>query len=231
MKIRTTLSLLLLAALVAGGCSHTNNLAKYSFSNSKILFRARTSGTASSFAGINNPVKDNAITGIIAAIGSGIVSDEGRRKLEKAIDRDTIANAIANGMQRAVTDYLNVQPVNSIADEPEFLVETDLTDYTIVSLSEGLFVKAKGKSRMIHRATGAVVWENSESHTIPLSQTYLAGLAPAPVSSGVSIYNAVQLLNLSQEELRTVFSHAATEVGEEIGETLREDIADIRAGK
>ena len=40
-------------------------------------------------------------------------------------------------MQQAVTDYLNVQPVTSIADDPEFLVETDLTEYTIVSHSTG----------------------------------------------------------------------------------------------
>lgn len=230
MKIGTTLALLLIA-FVIGGCSHTNNLAKYSFSNSRILFRASTTGSAASFAGIDNPVEKNVITGIIAAIGSGIVSEEGRRKLEKAIDRDTIANAVADGIQRAVTDYLNVRPVASIADDPEFLVETELTDYTIVSLSEGLFVKAKGKSRMIRRATGSIVWENSESHTIPLSRTYLAGLAPAPVSSGVSIYNAVQLLNLSEEDLRTLFVRAAAEVGREIGETLREDIAEINSGK
>jgi hypothetical protein len=83
---------------------------------------------------------------------------------------------------------------------------------------------------MIHRPTGAIVWENSESHTIPLSETYLAPLGPAPVRSGVSIFNAVKLLSLSQEELRTVVARAAMNVGVEIGETLREDIAEIHGG-
>jgi hypothetical protein len=222
--------LAILATVAAAGCSHTNNLAKYTFSNSKILFRARASGSGATFAAINNPVEKNVVTGVIAAIGSGVVSDEGRAKLERAVNRDTIANAVARGMQQAVTDYLNVQTVTSIAEEPEFLVETDLTDYSIVSLSAGLFIKAEAKSRMIHRPTGAVVWENSESHTIPLSETYLAALGSAPVASGVSIYNAVKLLSLSAEELRSVVSHAAENVGEEIGETLREDIAEIRTG-
>lgn len=229
--MRTKLVLIaILATLGVAACSHTNNLAKYTFSNSKILFRARATGSGASFAAINNPVEKNVVTGIIAAIGSGVVSEEGRAKLEKAVNRDTIVNAVARGMQQAVTDYLNVQPVTSIADEPEFLVETDLTEYTIVSLSTGLFIKAEGNSRMIHRPTGAIVWENSESHTIPLSETYLAAFGSAPVASGVSIYNAVKLLSLSEEELRAVVAHAATNVGEEIGETLREDIAEIRSG-
>jgi hypothetical protein len=124
-----------------------------------------------------------------------------------------------------------VQPVASIDENPEFLVETDLTEYEIVSLSAGLFVKAEGNSRMNHRATGTVIWENCESHTVPLSETYLAGIAPAPVASGISIFNAVQLLNLSEEELREVMGRAAMAAGEEIGETLREDIAEIRGGK
>jgi hypothetical protein len=230
MNVRTSF-LLLAAVLVAGGCGHTNNLAKYNLAGSTALYRAYTSGSAHTYAGIQNPASKNVISGIIAAIGSGIVSEEGRKKLERAVVADTIAGAVARGMQQATTDYLSLRPVASVADDPEYLIETELTEYTLVSLSEGLFMRVKGKSRVIHRKTGAIVWENSESHTVPLSETYLAGLAPAPIASGVSIFNAVRLLTLTEQEIATVVNQAATQAGREIGETLREDVAGLHGGK
>jgi hypothetical protein len=229
MKIRTTL--LLAAVLLAAGCGHTNNLAKYKVAGSTALFRAYSSGSAEAFAGIRNPSDKNIITGILAALGSGIISQEGRKKLDRAIDPDTIANAVALGMTQATSDYLGVRPVASIADDPEFLIETELTDYKLVSVAEGLFARVRGKSRMIHRKSGAVVWDNAEAYNVPLSSTYLASLAPSAVASGISIYNAVQLLQLSEEEIRKVINEASMQVGREIGETLREDVAEINTGK
>jgi hypothetical protein len=214
-------------ALLLGACGHTNNLAKYNVAGKSAYFRTIVSGdAASAFSSVENPAH-NTITEVLAAVGSVIVTDQAHRKLERAINGDSIARAISNGTQQATSDYLSLHPVQSMADDPDIIVETELTDYRLVSGSLGMAVEVKGESRMIDRRTGRIIWDNSESKTIPLSETYLAALGSRPVRSGVSIFNAVRLLSLSEEEIRQVVDNAATDAGREIGETLREDVADL----
>jgi hypothetical protein len=85
----------------------------------------------------------------------------------------------------------------------------------------------RAKSRMIDRKTGSIIWDDAESHTVPLTHTFGAAFAPKAVSSAASIYNAVELLSLSEEEIRSVIDQAAAQAGREIAETLREDIAEM----
>lgn len=229
MNMRTGILLLLVLVIAVGGCGHTNNLAKYKVQGGTALFRAYTSGSAGSYAHVQSPAKDNTILAIISAIGSGIVSDQGRRKLEEAINRDSIANSVAQGMRQATTDYLSITAVDSISQNPDFIIETEITDFDVVSSSWGLSMHVRAKSRMIDRKSGSIIWDDAESHTIPLTHTFAAAFAPKPVSSAASVYNAVELLSLSEEEIRSVIDQASLQAGREIGETLREDIADLNS--
>ncbi len=215
-------------ALLAGACGHTNKLARYDVMGKSALFRSSsTSDAASGISLIESPSK-NTVTEVIAAVGSVIVGDQARRKLERAINGDSIAHAISQGIRTSTADYLNMRPVESIANDPDFIVETELTECRIVSSSAGIALRVEGNSRVVDRRSGGIVWEDSESHTIPLSHTYLAAFGPKVVSSGMSIFNAVQLLNLSEEDIRSVVENASLDAGREIGETLREDVADMK---
>jgi hypothetical protein len=92
-------------------------------------------------------------------------------------------------------------------------------------------VRVRGNSRIIDRRSGTVIWENAESHTVPVSETYLGIIAPQPITSGVSVFNAVKLLTLSQEQISAIVNRAAVDAGKEIGETLREDVAELHKAK
>ncbi len=63
------------------GCGHTNNLAKYNVAGKTALFRVYSSTTGSSFAVVESPDNDNVIADIAAALGSGIMGDQARKKL------------------------------------------------------------------------------------------------------------------------------------------------------
>jgi hypothetical protein len=227
MKKSFSLPLLPVLALLAA-CSHTNNLAKFNTRGKSAIFRAHASpSAASSLTVVESPVKNSTVGDIAAAVGSMIIGEKGRKKLEHAIDGNAIAQSISLGTRRTVEDYLGITPVDSMSASPDIIIETEVTSYRLVSSSIGLAVNVSGTSRLIDRRTGKLIWENDENHTVPLSETYLAAATPRPVSAGVSIFNAVRLLDLSEEEIREVVGKAAIEAGREIGESLREDYSEI----
>jgi hypothetical protein len=225
---RYLITTLAIAAIAIGGCGHTNNLAKYTVVGRTALFRAAAlGGAATSYVAIESPT-DHPVGGLAAVVGSIAVGERGRARIERAVNGDSIAAAVGSGIRQTTTDYLGLQPVASMADDPAFIVETSLSEYALVSTVLGVCIRVTGESRVIDRASGGIVWEDRETHTIPLSQTYVASAAPRIVRSGASIYNAVDLLTLTDEELQRLVSEAAREAGREIGEELREDIADLR---
>jgi hypothetical protein len=224
MKHLHILLLLPLAGLLAA-CGHTNNLAKFPVAGKKALFRVHAvPDAASSISVVESPVK-NTVVDLIAAVGSVVISGQARHKLEHAVNGDSIAQSVSLGTQNATSDYLSLRAVAGMQDDPDIIVETEITEYKLLSASAGLALYVSGKSRMIDHATGQIVWEDSENRTVQLSEAYLAAFAPRAIASGASIFNAVQLLTLSEEEIRTVVDNAAMEVGREIGETLRGDVA------
>jgi len=228
MNMKRFLVLMLLpVVLFLGACGHTNQLAKFNINGRTAIYRATMSGDAASSLAVVESPSDNTTLGVISAIGSVVVSNEGRQKLEKAINPDTVSQSVAAGIRQASMEYLSIRPVTDFSQNPDLIIETEVTDFKIVSSSAGLHVRVQGNSRIVERQSGEVIWENSESYTVPLSETYLAALAPQAISSGVSIFNAVKLLNLSEDEIRKVVNSAATDAGKEIGETLREDVAEV----
>jgi ABC-type uncharacterized transport system auxiliary subunit len=228
---RLLLLLILPFAVLLGACGHTNQLAKFNINGQKALYRASISSDAASSVAVIESPNDNTALGVAAAIGSVVVSNEGRQKLERAINPDSVAQSVSAGIRQATREYLSIQPVGDISQNPDLIIETEVTDFKIVSSSAGLHVRVRGNSRIIDRKTGEIIWENAESHTVPISETYLAAIAPQAISSGVSIFNSVKLLTLSEDQIRAVVNSAATDAGKEIGETLREDVAEMHKVK
>lgn len=215
-------------ALLAGACGHTNKLAQHNIADKTALFRSfTTSNVTSGVAEVESPGEHETVD-LLAAIGSVIITEQARNKLENAFNGDSVAHDISLGIRNATADYLNIRPVQSMADNPDLIIETKLIECQLVSGASGITLQVEGESRVIERKTGIVVWDDSETYMIPLSETYLSVAAPTAISSGASIFNAVRLMRLSEEELRRVASNAATDAGREIGEMLRKDVAKLR---
>src|SRR2546428_7620443 len=115
---RAYIPLIALAAAIAAGCGHTNNLAKYNVAGHTAYYRTSTAGDAAgSFAWISSP-SDNLVAQAVTAVGSEIVGDQARRKLERAVNRDSIAHSVERGMVQATSDYLMLKPVESMEQNP-----------------------------------------------------------------------------------------------------------------
>ncbi|MCB0712569.1 MAG: hypothetical protein KDD67_09590 [Ignavibacteriae bacterium] len=227
MKTLYVLLLGLITSTLLTSCGHTNNLAKYDVAGKTALFRSWSSTSGSSTTVVESPDNESIIADIASIVGSGVMSDQAQKKLRRAINTDSIADAVAQGMWQSTSDYLGVREVKSMADDPDFIVETELTQFKLISNSGGMNAQVCAKSRIIDRRSGGVVWENSEAHTINVSNTFPAIFGPDAVRSGASVFNAVQLLNMDEEDIRKVINEAARQAGREIGETLREDVADL----
>lgn len=221
----------LLFGMTLVGCGHTNRLAEYPVNGRKALYRQYVAPEApSSWVIVESPT-ENTVVNIIAGLGSAIASDQARRKLDRAVNGDSVAKYLAQGIYMATTEYLSIRPVQSIDDDPDLIIETEVKEYKIVSASTGLGIYTRGESRIIDRRTGVIVWENSESHLYPLSNTLLAPIGGRAISSGASIFNAVQFFAMSEEDIRSVVGNACVATGREIGDVLREDVSDAVTGK
>ena len=220
-----------LIALTMIGCGHTNNLAEYDVTGKKALFRNVVTTKGGARTAVNSPASGNGGGNIIAdiatAVGSQVMSDQAEQKLRDAINVDSIAAGVAIGMLSSTVDYLSITPVESMSDDPDYIIETELQEFTISSSASGLQARVCARSRMIDRRTGGLVWDDSEAHTVDISQSFVAAFGPAPVSTGAGVFNAVKLLNMTEEEIREVMAMAGQLAGREIGETLREDVAEL----
>jgi hypothetical protein len=175
MNIKGLLLLILPCVVLLGACGHTNQLAKYNISGRTALFRSFASGDAASSVSVIESPSQNTVGKVIAAIGSAITSDQARRKLERAINGDSIAHSISSGIRNATADYLSIKPVEGIVNDPDLIIETEVTEYNLVSTAAGISMRVRGTSRVIDRKSGDVVWDDAESYTVPLSETYPHG--------------------------------------------------------
>lgn len=219
------LVILLAVAAMATGCSHTNNLAKYHLRAKPAMFRSFASGSGSSSVSISNPT-DSWIGDVAAIAGSIALSSQAQKKLEKAINPDSLAASLAVGVRQSAIDYFELRPPVDPAETPEYLVEIQLTDYALRSGAEGVAAQVTGETRIVHIATGEVVWENWETAVIPLWGSS-SGSDKREVDAASSGSNAVGLFNLEEEEIRRILNDGALAVGRYLGDELRKDLAEM----
>jgi len=216
---------LLAIAAMATGCSHTNNLAKYNLRGKPVMFRTYASGGGSSTVSVSNPT-DSWIGDIAAIAGSIVLSSQAQKKLEKAVNIDSLAANLTLGVRQSAIDYFELRPPMDSSETPEYLVEVELTDYALHSGSEGVAARVDGEARIIHIPTGEVVWDNWEGKVIPLWGNS-SGSDTREADAASSGGNAVGLFNLEENDIRRILSEGAMTVGRYLGDELREDFAEM----
>jgi hypothetical protein len=219
----STLAIVAGFSLLVIGCAHTNKLAQYDLHSQQIemISGTNTAGSASASiaSGSRNPVQD-----IIAGISSGSISNETARKLRHAANSDSLAAQIARGFEGALISYLGVVPFHGYNPKAPYRTETILQDYSLTSDSTGTRAHISALSRIIQRASSTVVWQYTSSKDIALTTTSARRNSERAVMSAV---NAAMLAEMSEEEIASIFYGAAQEIGRDIGETLREDVAKL----
>ncbi|MEN3026370.1 MAG: hypothetical protein ABDH31_01510 [Chlorobiota bacterium] len=212
------------------GC-HTNRLAQYPIIGSTALFQVQVSPRAFGAEVWIAPLPEDTarpreakwMLEIARTAGEFLTEAAAYQKLQQAIVPEELALSAGRGFQKAAEDYLRLRPVRSREDNPAFLVETILEEFTLASSSFGVSAQVRVRSRIIHRETARIVWEDSEHTSIPLQRTTAAAFVPG-VATVASILNAGRLLSLEAEEIRRILAQAAQRAGEELGESLRKDV-------
>lgn len=224
------LGLFIIVTVLLYGCAHTNNLAGYNISASKVLFKKYVSYDLSKvnvdfYTGYGNDTK--AIIGVVlGGLASGYTEEQVKEKFRKAINGDSISTNIMGGLKDGLLTYYRITPVKALEDDPRYIMDTQLLKFYVESNAYGIYVKAHTKAILTDRNTARTVWENDETSSVPLYDVYIPSFGYETIQTTKSVLNAIRLMNMSEEELRFAINAAAEEVGRMQSETLRKDIAD-----
>lgn len=226
-KIQIVGFLLIIAGFI--GCGHTNELSRYDLNNRKVYFQYRAAADAiDADAFIAGPTAGTTVADIVTAVGSGVASDAAKAKLDRALSPDTLALHLATAIQGTAISMMRMQPEGSMENNPDFIFETTLDNYSVSTDQGSITISVTGTSSLYDRATGECIWEYDASKTISLSESYYSYLFPTELQTAMGAYNAVKLLEMSEPELRKMFAGAAEEAGREMGKELREDYSKSR---
>jgi hypothetical protein len=238
MKLLRILTLLLVGIILAS-CAHTNELAKYDLAGKSILYKtkiapeARTvSITTYNSQNYNNAGKkkstETSILESLASIGESIISSDKESKLQEMVKPELMVSSIADGMKDALSTYLEINEVESIQDQPDFICDITLDNLQLQVNKNSTMIYASASSRIIDRNSGGLVWEDSESSTHPLNQNYNASKTTKLEEDAINI---LTLATLDEDLVNAMLSAAIDDVGFNLAETLREDVFESRKNK
>jgi hypothetical protein len=213
------------------GCAHTNELAKYDLTGRRMLFSDNTSPNAKSLQFVNRvpdkKEKDKTdLLSIMASVGSDILSETSKNKIAGAVSTDSVASYVSGGLKNALVTFLNVNPVNSINDSPQFLTETVINSCQLVTGTQNVSIYVEASSRIIDRNSGNIVWDDNESETVPIEKNEAASNDNSRALN--KVFSAVQLSSLSPVEIQKDIDEAASSAGRMIGDTFRKDVVKLR---
>ncbi len=205
------------------GCGHTNKLAQYKLRAQPFEMYSGSNTTASASSDINGS-PHNVTSDIVAGLTSGSLSQETTEKLRRAANSDSLAAEIGRSFDRALMTYLAVPQGRAYDPKALYRAETQLQSYSLTSDSTGVAAHISATSRIIERSTGILIWQYTSSKDILLtsSSSSIAG-----ARAMMSAVNAATLAGMSEHEMASIFYSAAAQVGSDIAETLRSDVADL----
>jgi hypothetical protein len=224
-----TISFVLILLIV--GC-RTNELANFDVRGSNILikehvaYEARTIQFEEHTSSKKDKNKDDTVTDIIEAIAeisTGILTSEHKQKLQAAVDTESMVQYISGSLAETFETYLDMNIVESMDADPRFIADVTLKSCKLIMTSSSMSIYANAKAEVYDRSTGTLVWENSESQSIPLEDK--TGNV-ATEKSVEKFLNALKLNTLDPEDINNVLGSAVSGVGYEMGRTLRDDIAE-----
>lgn len=229
MKKNLVLVFILNLALIS--CSHTNYIKRYNLRGESIYFEERVTTKATQVV-VNSHKKSkekeksnlDIFKDVAVTIGGMAVSADTEKKLQRAANTRKIAESVSSGIENGLVKYLRVRPVRNLDNRSNYIVTTIIEDCKLVSNKNGIYVSIRSTTQLCSRNSGRIIWENTERESVPLKRS-LAGIAERHNNTLSQITQLAELAALSEEEIASAISAAAIEVGYEMSETLRRDIA------
>lgn len=238
-----------LSLIIAGlllfltGCAHTNELAKYDLSNMRVIYQEDVLPQAQTInvffhdpvSGVNNSKqkedkKENTVLNVLTDIGTGILSGDKVGKLQEAVKTDHLIYNVTDGMRETMETFMNVVPVEQISENPAYIIKSVLQTCELYVTEQKISLQLQAESTIYDRSSGAVVWSNIESETIPVTASNLANDINANKNES-KIITAVQFAALSNEKVDQIVGMAAQRVGRNMAEQLRKDFAESKMKK
>jgi len=235
--VKKLILILLALTLAFAGC-RTNNLENYDLNRKKIYFEEVVSANARQVEIMHDdspPTNEKKSTGetianIAVSVSNIFVGSELSNKLTNAVNPDSIAYAVSDGVGTTLRKFLMVEPVWDLVDDAEFVATTTVEEIQLHSTSGSIYIKVQARTQITSRNDGEVVWENTESESYPL-RNYYGGEETAMGRTIKNVLQTTELASLSEEQLRNAINDAATRVGIYMAETLRKDIAKSKKAK
>ena len=210
------------------GCgTHINQFAKFKLTNKNILFKQYVSPDLTR---VNVDIGEyhydqSLVTIILTDIGSTIAENSVREKIQNAINSDSITYAISESISDEMRTYFNTNTVENLDENPQFIAETRLERFRIVSNTSGIYAMIDTRIILTDRGTAKTVWENTECANIPIGDVIYDFTCNRYIRTAKGVINAVRLMQMSEEEIRAAINIAAGEAGKRQSDQLREDIA------
>ncbi|UCH65871.1 MAG: hypothetical protein JSW63_01690 [Ignavibacterium sp.] len=226
MKSNSFIVVLILILLTA--CSHTNKLAEYELRSKNYAFRNNLSSNAQQMTvTIKSSTKDTTdLAETISSIFTDVVSESKKRELVNAVDTHNLIDNISYGVSDALETYLSANIIEEDDGSVDFLVENSLRKCDLNISQSAVKIYVSSATRIIDLTTATVIWDNTESKSIPMSSILSVDNDQINTQSEEYIFILQKLFSLSEEELNQKMGLAGEYVGKEMGETLRRDIAE-----
>jgi len=210
------------------GCgTHINEFAKFKLTNKNILFKQYVSPDLTrvnvDIGGYH--LDQSLVTIILTDIGGTIAENSVREKLQNAINSDSIAYAISESISEEMRTYFNTNTVENLDENPQFIAETRLERFRIVSNTSGIYAMIDTRIILTDRGTAKTVWENTECANVPIGDVIYDFTCNRYIRTAKGVINAVRLMQMSEEEIRAAINIVAGEAGKRQSDQLREDIA------
>jgi|WetSurMetagenome_2_1015567.scaffolds.fasta_scaffold142094_2 hypothetical protein len=207
-------------------CTHVNELYKYDLSSGTFYFKYYVNPKVSQVdVELNNYEYGNKLPLIILTeIGESYLGNAVKEKLNRAIKPDSITKLISDGIKEGLITYYNIIPVDSLGDEPDYIVETQLNGFTLTSNSNGVYANIDTKIFIISQGNAGTAWESGMCSSYPI-QDILLGYSSSPwVRTAGGVINAVRLMQMTEEEIKAAINATVLEASKDQTERLREDI-------
>lgn len=227
--IRKTLIFLAFVLIInLSGCgTHINEFARFNLTNKNVLFKQYVNPDLTRVhVDIDGYHCDESlVTIILKEVGGAIAENSVREKIQNAINSDSIASAISDGIIDGMKTYFYTNTVESLEENPQYIAETRLERFRIVSNTSGIYAMIDTRIIITDRGTAKTVWENTECADIPIGDVIYDFTFNRYVRTAKGIINAARLMQMSEEEIRAAIDIAAGEAGRRQSDQLREDIA------
>lgn len=220
--------LLFIFSVGISGCgTHINQFSKFRLTNKNVMFRQYVSPDLTR---VNVDIGEyyydnNLVTVILGNVGGAITENSVREKIQNAINPDSIAYAISDGIGEGLKTYFYANVVESLDDNPNYIAETRLERFRVVSNTSGIYAMIDTRVIISDRGTAKTVWENTECANVPVGEVIYDFTCNRYIRTAKGVINAVRLLQMSEEEIRAAIDIASEEAGRRQCDQLREDIA------